>query len=75
MVAQLPGELVHDFLEDDGVNVLAKHVEEEPVSHLGLFDDDVNALLLDQSEPDVEKVGTHAWTEDDHGAIDTDKPR
>ena len=56
MVAKLPGELVDDLLEDDGVDVLAEHVEQEPVAHLGLLDDDVDTLLLDQSEPDVEDV-------------------
>ena len=56
MVAKLPGELVDDLLEDDGVDVLAEHVEQEPVAHLGLLDDDVDTLLLDESEPDVEDV-------------------
>ena len=57
MVAQLSGQFVHNLLEDDGVDVLAEHVEQEPVAHLGLLDDDVNALLLDQSISDVEEVG------------------
>lgn len=56
VVAQLPRQLVHHLLEDDGVNVHAEHVEEEPVSHLGLLDDDVNALLLYQPEPYVQQV-------------------
>ena len=56
MVAQLPGQLMNDLLEDDRVNVLAQHVEEEPVAHLGLLDDDIDALLLHQPEPDVEKI-------------------
>ncbi len=43
---------MNDLLEDHGINVLSKHVEQEPVAHLGLLDDDVNALLLDQPEPD-----------------------
>ena len=57
MVAQLSGQFVHNLLEDDGVDVLAEHVEQEPVAHLGLLDNDVNALLLDQSISDVEEVG------------------
>ena len=56
MIAQLSGQLVDYFFEDDGVNVLAQHVEQEPVTHLGLLDDDVDTLLLDESEPDVEDV-------------------
>ena len=42
------------LLEDDGVDVEAEHVEQEPVTHLGLLDDDVDALLLHQAKPDVE---------------------
>ena len=56
MVAQLSGQLVNNLFEDDRVDVLAEHVEQEPVAHLGLLDDDVDTLLLDQSEPDVEDV-------------------
>ena len=47
---------MHDLFEDDRVNILAQHVEQEPVAHLGLLDDDVDTLLLDESEPDVEDV-------------------
>jgi hypothetical protein len=57
VVAELPGELVYDLLEDDRVDVLSEHVEEEPVPHLGLLDDDVDAFLLHQAEPDVQEVG------------------
>ena len=56
MIAQLSGQLVDNLFKDDRVNVLAQHVEQEPVAHLGLLDDDVDTLLLDQSEPDVEDV-------------------
>ena len=57
VVAQLPGQLVDDLLEDDGVDVLTQHVEQEPVAHLGLLDDDVVAFLLHQTKPDVQEVG------------------
>jgi hypothetical protein len=57
VVAELPGQLVNDLLEDDRVDVLSEHVEEEPVAHLGLLDDDVDAFLLHQAEPDVQEVG------------------
>ena len=56
MVAQLSRQLVYNLFEDDRVNVLAQHVEQEPVTHLGLLDDDVDTLLLDESEPNVEDV-------------------
>ena len=53
VVAQLPGELVHNLLEDDRVNVEPEHVEQEPVAHLRLLDDYVDALLLHKPEPDI----------------------
>ena len=56
MISKLPRKFVNDFFEDDRVDVLSKHVEEEPVAHLGLLDDDVNALLFNESEPNVQKV-------------------
>ena len=56
---ELPGELVHDLLEYHGVHVLAQHVEEEPVAHEGLLDDGVDDLPADESESDVEEIGTH----------------
>ena len=56
MVAQLSRQLVHNLFEDDRVNVLAQHVQQEPVTHLGLLDDDVDTFFLDKSEPDVEDV-------------------
>lgn len=56
VVTELPGELMDHLLEDDGVDVEAEHVEQEPVAHLGLLDDDVDALLLHQAESDVEKI-------------------
>ena len=49
--AELLGQLVHHVLEDDRVHVLAEQVEEEPVAHHGLLDDDVQALGLDPPKP------------------------
>ena len=43
-MAQPPGQFMHHFFEDNTVDVLAEHVEEEPVAHLGLFDDGVDNL-------------------------------
>ena len=34
LVTQPPGQLMHDFFEDHAVNILAQHVEEEPITHL-----------------------------------------
>lgn len=30
---QLVGQILHDVAEDDGVNVIAQHVQQEPVAH------------------------------------------
>ena len=57
MIPQLSCQLMNNFLENHRVNVLAHHVQQEPVPHLSLLDDDVDALLLHKSEPDVEKIG------------------
>jgi len=38
---------------------LTKHVEQKPVPDIGLFNDRVDDLASDESEPYVEKVGTH----------------
>ena len=43
-MAQPPGQFMHHFFEDNTVDVLAEHVEEEPVAHLGLFDDGIDNL-------------------------------
>ena len=56
MIAQLSGQLVHHLLEDDRVNVESEHVEQEPVAHLCLLDDNVDALFLYKPEPDIQKV-------------------
>ena len=53
-VTQLPRQLMHDFFEDHWVHILPQHVEEEPVTHVRLFDDGVDDFPPDESEPDVE---------------------
>jgi len=70
LVAQPPGELVHDFFEDNTVDVLAQHVEEEPIAHLALLDDGVDDLALDEPESYVEEVGAHPGTDDYHETVD-----
>ena len=46
VVAKLPGQLVYNLLEDDRVNVQPQHVQQEPVPHLRLLDDYVDAFFL-----------------------------
>ena len=72
MVSQPPGQLVYDLLEDHRVHVLPEHVEEEPVAHLGLLDDDVDALLLYEPESDVEQIGPHPGRDYDDDAVKDD---
>ena len=74
-VAELLAQLVHHLLEDDRVHVLAQHVEEEPVAHLGLADDRVDDLAVDEPEPDVEQVGPHPRAEDDDEPVEEDQGR
>ena len=64
-MTKLPSQFMHDFFEDHGVHVLTQHVEQEPVAHVGLLDDGVDDFPPDESEPDVEQVGTHLWADDD----------
>ena len=64
-VAQLSGKLVHDFLEYHWVHVLSKHIEQEPVPNIGLFDDGIYDFSTDESESDVEKIGTHFRADND----------
>jgi len=73
MVSQFSGHLVDDLFENHRVDVLSQHVQQEPVPHLCLLDDDVDALLLDQPEPDVEQVGPYSGGEDDEDSVDDDE--
>ena len=56
VVAELPRQLVYNLLEDDRVNVQPQHVQQEPVPHLRLLDDYVDALFLHQPKPDIKKI-------------------
>lgn len=60
---------MYDFFENDGVNVLPKHVEQKPVTHLSFFDDDVDAFFLDESEADEEQIGSHPGRENDNRSV------
>ena len=64
-MAKLSSELVHHLLEYHGVNILAEHVEEEPVADEGLLDDGVDHLPSYQPEADVEEVRSHLGAQDD----------
>ena len=64
-MAELSGQLVHHLLEYHRVDVLPKHVEEEPVADEGLLDDGVDHLPSYQSEADVEEVCSHLGAQDD----------
>ncbi len=68
-MAQLSGQLVHHLLEDHRIHILAEHVEQKPVTDVGLFHDCVDDLATDESEADVEEVGAHLRTQDDDQAV------
>ena len=72
-VAEFLTQLVHDLFEDDRVHVLAQHVEEEPVAHLGLANDRVDHLPVDEPEADVQQVGSHPRAQDDDQPVEEDQ--
>lgn len=50
----------------DGVNVDAKHVEEEPVTHLGFFHQNADGLSSDEAETHSKQVHPHPGARYDH---------
>ena len=72
-MAKLPRQLVHHFLEDHRVDILAQHVEEKPVTDEGLLDDGVDDFSADEAEADVEQVGAHLGAQDDYQSIQYDQ--
>ncbi len=70
LMAESPGELVHHFLEDDAVDVLAEHVEQEPVAHLALLYNGVDHFALDQAETDVKQISPHPRAQNDDGTVE-----
>lgn len=64
---------MHHFFKDHRVNILAKHVEQKPVSNKGFLDDSVDDFSPYQSKSDVEKVGTHFGAEDDDEPVEDDQ--
>ena len=67
---KLPGQLMHHFLENHGVHILTKHVEEEPITNQGLLDNGVDDLPLDESKSYVKNIGTHFWAEYNNQSIE-----
>lgn len=65
-VSQPGGQFVHYVPEDDGVDVLPQHVEEEPVTHLGPAHYRVDSVSPDQPEPQPQQVHPHARAQDDY---------
>ena len=70
---KLSSKLVHHLLEYHGVDVLAEHVEEEPVADEGLLHDGVDHFSPYQSEADVEEVRSHLRAQDDDEPIQDDQ--
>lgn len=74
-VAESLGQFVHNLFEYQSIDVLAQHVEEEPVPHLALPDYGVDDFLVDEAEAQTQEVGPHARTEDDHEAVQQHEER
>lgn len=65
-VPELVGKVVHHVPEDEAVDVLAQHVEQEPVAHVGADDDGVHGVATHQPVAEAKQVHAHARTHDDH---------
>ena len=50
-----------------------QHVEEKPVSDVTFLDYSVDDFSSDESESDVEQVGSHFGTDDDDDSVDNDQ--
>lgn len=71
-VTQLLGQLVNHILENYRVNILSKKVEEEPVTHVALANNGVNAFFLHPPVAKAEDKGPDVGTEDDDNPVDYD---
>lgn len=73
------GQVFHEILEDDRVNVVAQHVDEKPVSDGSLSNNCVQVIQLSQSESHVEYIDSDRRTsyddqmEKDHDSSDASK--
>ena len=63
---QTSGQFVNDIPEDNAVDVLPQHVEEEPIAHLGPSNDRVDGFSVYQPEPHPQQANPHPWTKDDY---------
>lgn len=63
---------MNDFFKNNGIHILSKHVEKEPIAHLCLFNDDIDAFFLDESEANEEQVSSHSWRKDNDSTIQND---
>ncbi len=68
-VAELLGQLVQDVFEYDRVDVLSQEVDEEPVAHVALADDHLDALPLDAAVAEAQHECSDVGAEDDGDAV------
>ncbi len=66
---------MHHVLEDDRVDVLAQQVEQEPIAHDRLLDDDLHALGFYPPIANLKKVGTKTAKQADEHSIDDHEER
>ncbi len=68
-IAELLGQLVNHVFEYHRVDVLPQQVDEEPVAHVALADDDLDAFALDAAITHPQHEGAHVRAEDDRHAV------
>ena len=61
----LKAKVLTDLFEDHAVHILSQHIKQEPVSQLGLLNDDIDAFFLDESKADEQQIGSHSGRKDD----------
>jgi len=59
-------QVCHDVFEDDRVNVVAQHINQEPVSYGCLADNCVQMVQLSQSESHAKDVDSNRRTGNDY---------
>ncbi len=64
---------MHHFLKKDGINILSKHVQEEPITHFGFFDNDVDTFFLDKPITDINQIGPYSWRDNDEKSKNDNK--
>ena len=53
--------------------VLTKHIKENPVTNIALFDNGVDYFPSNESESYIKKIRPHFWTYYDNKAVDDDE--